>query len=42
MMNCAAVESLALMDAVYGDYVDGIESKVFDEGIGLTVASLIK
>jgi hypothetical protein len=30
------------MDAVYGDYVDGIESKVFDEGSGLTVARLIK
>jgi hypothetical protein len=42
MMNCTAVESLDLMDAVYGDYVDGIESKVFDDGSALTVASLIK
>jgi hypothetical protein len=42
MTNCTAVESLDLMDAVYGDYVDGIESKVFDEGSGLAVASLIK
>jgi hypothetical protein len=42
MMNCTAAEPLDLMDAVYGDYVDGIESKVFDEGSGLAVASLIK
>jgi hypothetical protein len=42
MVNCTAAEPLDLMDTVYGDYVDGIESKVFDEGSGFTVASLIK
>ena len=42
MMNCTAAEPLDLMDAVYGDYVDGIESKVFGPGSDLTVASLIK
>ena len=41
-MNCTAAEPLDLMDAVYGDYVDGIESKDFDEGSALTVASLMK
>ena len=38
-MNCTAVESLDLMDVVYGDYVDGIESKVFDEGSGWPLQS---
>ena len=41
-MNCTAAEPLDLMDAVYGDYVDCIESKVLDEGSGMTVANLIK
>ena len=41
-MNCTAAEPLDLMDAVYGDYVGGNESKVLDEGSGLTVASLMK
>jgi hypothetical protein len=30
------------MDAVYGDYMDGIESIVFNESSELTVARLIK
>ena len=42
MMNCTAAEHLDLMDAVYGDYMDGIESIVFSEGTDLSVASLIK
>jgi len=42
MVNCTAAEHLYLMDAVYGDYMDGIELIVFIEGGDLTVASLIK
>jgi hypothetical protein len=34
MMNCTAAEHLDLMDAVYGDYMDGNESIVFSEGTG--------
>jgi len=41
-MNCTAAMHLDLMDAVYGDYIDGIGSIVFNEGADLTVASLIK
>ena len=42
MMNCTAAEHLDLMDAVYGDYMDGIEAIVFSEGTDLSIASLIK
>jgi hypothetical protein len=42
MMNCTAAEHLGLMDAVYGDYMDGIESIAFNEGTDLSIASLIK
>ncbi len=42
MMNCTAVEHLGLMDAVYGDYMDGIESIVFNEGTDLSGMNLIK
>lgn len=41
-MNCTAADHLDLMDAVYGDYMGGIESKVFNEGTDLILASLIK
>ena len=42
MVNCTAAKHLDLMDAVYGDYMDGIESITFNEGSDLTVARLIK
>ena len=42
MMNCTAAEYLDLMDADYGDYMDGIESIVFNRGTDLTVARLVK
>ena len=42
MVNCTAAEHLDLMDVVYGDYMDGIESIVFKEGSDLSTASLIK
>jgi len=31
-----------MMDAVYGDYMDGIESIIFSEGSDLAVTSLMK
>ena len=42
MMNCTAAKHLDLMDAVYGDYMDGIGSIIFNESLDLAVASLIK
>ena len=42
MVNCTAAKHLDLMDAVYGDYMDGIESIIFSPRSDLTVASLIK
>lgn len=42
MVNCTAAEHLDMMDADYGDYMDGIESIIFNEGSDLTVASLMK
>jgi hypothetical protein len=42
MVNCTAAKHLDLMDAVYGDYMDGIESIVFNDGTDLTVARLVK
>jgi hypothetical protein len=42
MVNCTAVEHLDLMDAVYGDYMDGIKSIIFNEGADLSWVNLIK
>jgi hypothetical protein len=42
MVNCTAVEHLDMMDAVYGDYMDGIGSIIFNEGSDLTITSLMK
>ena len=42
MVNCTAAEHLDLMDAVYGDYMDGIESIVFNQGTDLAADRLIR
>ena len=42
MMNCTAAEQQDLTGAVYGDYMDGIESIVFSEGSDLSGVNLIK
>ena len=42
MMNCTAAGDQDLTGAVYGDYMDGIESIVFSEGSDLAAESLIK
>jgi hypothetical protein len=42
MVNCTAAEQADLTGAVYGDYMDGIESIVFNEGTDLAAESLIK
>jgi len=42
MMNCTAAEQVDLMDAVYGDYMDVIESIVFNQGTDLSGVNLIK
>jgi hypothetical protein len=38
MVNCTAAKHLDLMDAVYGDYMDGLGAIIFNEG---TVKALI-
>jgi hypothetical protein len=42
MVNCTAAEHLDMIDSGYGDYMDGIESIVFNEDTDLSVAWLIK
>jgi hypothetical protein len=42
MMNCTAAEQVDLMEAVYGDYMDVIESIVFNEGTDLSGVNLIE
>ena len=42
MMNCTAAEYQDLKGAVYGDYMDGTKSIVFNEGIDLSGVNLIK
>jgi len=41
-MNCTAAEHQDLTSAFYGDYMDVIESIVFNEGTDLGGANLIK
>ena len=42
MMNCTAVEPQDSKGPVYVDYMDGMESIVFNEGTGLSVVNFIK
>ena len=42
MVNCTAAEYQDLTGAVYGDYMDGIEPVVFNEGTDLSGVNLIK
>ena len=42
MMNCTANESQDLADPVYVDYMDGMESIVFNKGSDLSGVNLIK
>jgi hypothetical protein len=42
MVNCTAAKHLDLMDAVYGDYMDGLGAIIFNEGTDLTFVRLIK
>jgi hypothetical protein len=42
MMNCTAAEHQDLTGTFYGDYMDGIESIVFNEGTDLSGVTLIK
>jgi len=42
MVNCTAAEDQDLAGVVYGDYMDGIESIVFNEGTDLDGVDLIK
>ena len=42
MLNCTAVECTDFTGAVYGDYMDGIESIVIKEGTDLSGVNLIK
>ena len=42
MMNCTAVESQESTGPIYGDYMDGMESIVFNEGTDLCVVNFIK
>ena len=42
MMNCTAAEHQDSMGAVYGDYMDGIKSIVFNESADLSWVNLIK
>ncbi len=41
-MNCTAVERQDSNGPVYGDYMDGMESIVFNEGTDLSVVNFIK
>ena len=42
MMNCTAAGSQDFADSVYVDYMDGMESIVFNEGSDLSGVNLIK
>ena len=42
MVDCTAVERQDSMGVVYGDYMDGIKSIVFNEGTDLNRVNLIK
>jgi len=42
MMNCTAVEHQDSNDSAYGDYMDGVESIVFNKRTNLSVVNLIK
>ena len=42
MVNCTAVERTDFTGAVYGDYMDGLESIVFNEGADLSAMHLTK
>ena len=42
MVNCTAAERTDLTGAFYGDYMDGIESIVINEGTDLSRVNLIK
>ncbi len=42
MMNCTAAESQDSTGAIYGDYMDDMESIVFIEGSDLSGVNLIK
>ena len=42
MMNCTADESQRSTVPVYGDYMDGMEPIVFNEGTDLSVVNFIK
>ncbi len=41
-MNCTAAGSQDFADSVYVDYMDGMESIVFNEGSDLSGVNLIK
>ena len=41
-MNCTADECQGLADPAYVDYMDGMESIVFNEGSDLSAVNLIK
>jgi len=41
-MNCTAFECQNLKGLVYGDYMDGPESIVLNEGTDLSVVNFIK
>ncbi len=41
-MNCTAVERQDSNGSVYGDYMNGMESIVFNEGTDLCVVNVIK
>ncbi len=41
-MNCTAAGSQDFTDSVYVDYMDGMESIVFNEGSDLSGVNLIK
>ncbi len=42
MMNCTAVGRYDLAGRIYGDYMDVMESIVFNEGTDLSVVNFIK
>jgi hypothetical protein len=42
MLNCTAAERKDFTSAVYGDYMDGIESIVINEGTDLSGVNLIR
>jgi hypothetical protein len=42
MVNCTAAEDQDLAGVVYGDYMDGVESIVFNEDTDLSGVNLIK